>query len=285
MPSRFSQHFEAVEESLLASAKRLTPVSNTTIVGSARELFIREFLKDHLGSSIGLGTGEIISAFRPQDQKDRQQDVVVYDNRFPRLSLSADLSSFLIESVFCTIEVKTTLDEKEYLKSARAGAELKHRWSKQTAAIRQQPPRRFVVAFKGPAKMSTVIGWMSSAYASNVKQSPELPLSEMYFEGESELSRSQHVSSSLDGIFVLGAGCVLMDSFRFRFNGGLDGAPTVKGGRSFSYACVDTSRGTLTCLFLALMDMLGQVELAADYMPTVPGSLVTFYKMPSPEKI
>jgi hypothetical protein len=285
MLSRFSQHFAAVEESLLASAKRLAPVSNTTIVGTASEIFIRDFLKDHLGGSIGLGTGEIISAFRPHDQKDRQQDVVVYDNRFPRLSLSADLSSFLIESVFCTIEVKTTLDEMEYLKSARAGAELKHRWSMQTAAIRQQPPRRFVVAFGGPAKMSTVMGWMSRAYASNVKQSPELPLSEMYFDGQGELSRSQHVSSSLDGIFVLGAGCVLMDSFRFRFNGAVDDVPTDKVGRSFHYACVDTSDGTLTCLFLALMDMLGQVELAADYMPALPGSLVTFHKMPSPGKI
>ena len=122
MPSRFSQHFEAVEKSLLASAMRLTPVSNTTIVGTAREIFIRDFLNDHLGRSIGIGTGEIISAFRPHDQKDRQQDVVVYDNRFPRLSLTADLSSFLIESVFCTIEVKTTLTEEEYLKSARAGS-------------------------------------------------------------------------------------------------------------------------------------------------------------------
>ena len=94
MRSRFFQHFAAVEESLLASAKRQTPVSNTTIVGTAREIFIRDFLKDHFGSSIGIRTGEIISAFRPHDQKDRQQDVVVYDNRFPRLSLSEDISSF-----------------------------------------------------------------------------------------------------------------------------------------------------------------------------------------------
>ena len=285
MPSRFSQHFEAVEESLLASAKRLTPVSNTTIVGAAREIFIRDFLKEHLGSSIGIGTGEIISAFRPHDQKDRQQDVVVYDNRFPRLSLSDDLSSFLIESVFCTIEVKTNLTEEEYLKSARAGAELKHRWGMQTAAMRKQPPRRFVVAFRGPAKMSTVLGWMSHAYASNVKQSPEMPLSEMYFEGESELGRSQHVSSSLDGVFVLGIGCLLMDSFRFRFDGAIDDAPTAKGGRKFHYACVNSSAGTLTCLFLALMDMLGQAELAADYMPTVLGSSVTFHKMPYPGRV
>lgn len=285
MPSRFSQHFAAVEASLLASAKRLAPVSNTTIVGTAREIFIRQFLKDHLGGSIGIGTGEIISAFRPHDLKDRQQDVVVYDDRFPRLSLSDDLSSFLIESVFCTIEVKTTLTKEEYLKSARAGAELKHRWGMQTAAIRKQAPRRFLVAFEGPVKMSTVMGWMSNAYASNVTQSPEMPLSEMYFEGENELPRSQHVSSSLDGLFVLGAGCVLMDSFRFRFNGAVDDVPTARGGRNFNYACVDSSDGTLTCLFLALMDMLGQAELAADYMPSVPGSSVTFHKMPYPGKI
>ena len=133
--------------------------------------------------------------------------------------------------------------------------------------------------------MSTVMGWMSSAYASNVKQSPEMPMSEMYFEGQSELSRSQHVSSSLDGLFVLGVGCVLMDSFRFRFNGSVDDVPTSREGRKFHYACVDSPAGALTCLFLALMDMLGQVELAADYMPAVPGSSVSFHKMPHPQKI
>ena len=285
MPSRFSNHFAAVEASLLASAKRLTPISNTTIVGTAREIFIRDFLKDHLGSSLGIGTGEVISAFRPHDQEDRQQDIVVYDNRFPRLPLGGDLGSFLIESIFCTIEVKTTLNEKEYLKSARAGAELKHRWSMQAAAIRKQAPRRFIVAFDGPAKMSTVIDWMTRAYASNVKQSCEMPLSEMYFEGQGELTRSQHVSSSIDGIFVLGTGWVLMDSFRFRFAGVVDGDPKSRGGRDFQYVCASSKSGTLTCLFLALMDMLGQGEIAFDYTPNVPASSITFHKMPPPRKI
>lgn len=285
MSSRFSKHFEAMEASLLADAKRLDLVSNTTIVGTVREELVQNFLKSHLGSSIGLGTGEIISAFRPRDHKDRQQDVVIYDNRFPRLSLSADLSSFLIESVYCTIEVKTTLTYEDYFKSARAGAELKHRWTLQTAAFHQRPPRRFVVAFAGPAKMSTVINWMSRTYASNVLQSQDLPLSEMYFDGQDELSRSQHVSSSLDGIFVLGTGCILMDSFRFRLKGAVDDDPNFMKGRRFHYACVETPTGTLNYLFLALMDMLGRIELAADYMPNVPGSAATFHKMPHPIKI
>ena len=187
--------------------------------------------------------------------------------------------------MFCTIEVKTELNEEEYLKSALAGAELKHRWGMQPAALRKQPPRRFVVAFRGPAKMSTVTGWMSCAYASNVTQSPDMPLSEMYFEGQGELARSQHVSSSLDGLFVLGTGCLLMDSFRFRLKVAVDDVRAARGGRKFHYACVNSSTGSLTCLFLALMDMLGQAELAADYMPAVSGSSVSFHKMPAPRKI
>lgn len=286
--SRLLNHLSAVEESLLAYANRLSQVSNTTIVGSARENFVREFLRCHLGSAIGIGSGEIISAFRPHDQTDRQHDIVIYDDRFPKLSLTTGINSFLIESVFCTIEIKTTLNKNEYQKSARNAAELKYRWRLQAESLKKKAPRQFVVAFSGPEKMSTVINWMSKEYAGNVSQSPQRPLKEMYFEGPGELSRAQNVSSSLDGIFILGKGFVLMDSFGFRFADAIDDIPKKIGeskGRQFYYAWAESKSSSIACLFLALMDIFGQTEILHEYMPSLDGNPINFQKMPNPSKV
>lgn len=285
MSTRLAKHLAALEEVLVAKGKTLQGIANTTIVGSARETFVREFLHSHLGSAVDIGSGEIISAFKPREMTDRQQDVVVFDNRFPRLSLSTGLDTFLIESVHCTIEVKTTLTEDEYLKSARAAAELKHRWGMQTEAMRRQAPRRFVVAFAGPAKMATVLKWMESAYRKNVLQSQDMPMAEMYFEKPDALPRARHVSSSLDGIFVLGTGFILMDSFKFRFQGVQEAPGTLPDAKHFQYACAESDRGALACLFLALLDILDHVQLAQEYMPSFGGAPVTFHQMPRPDKI
>lgn len=284
MTSRLIQHLAALENSLMADSQRLKLIDNTTLMGGGREAFVREFLRGHLGASIGIGTGEIISATRPHDHIDRQWDVVLYDTRFPKLALSPDVDSFLIESVFCTIEVKTTLDEDEYLKSANAAAELNYRWRLHSKETKRPAPRRFLIAYDGPVHMKTVMGWMKKAYGANQLQSPNQPLREMYFDGPNELKRYDHVSSSLDGIFVLGRGFITMDSFRFRFPGVTDQAPGRHGGRSFNYACAGGVGISLASMFLCLIDVVGQLELIDTYMPAIGGNL-EFSVMPAPKKI
>ncbi|GAB7537048.1 DUF6602 domain-containing protein [Burkholderia sp. 3C] len=284
MASRLLEHLAALENSLIADSQRLKLVDNTTIMGGGRETFVREFLRGHLGASIGIGTGEIISATRPHDHIDRQWDAVIYDTRFPKLALSKDVDSFLIESVFCTIEVKSTLNEEEYLKSARAAAELNYRWKLHAKETKRPAPRRFLIAYDGPVHMKTVLGWMQEAYKSNQLQSPSLPLREMYFDGANELKRYDHVSSSLDGVFVLGRGFIAMDSFRFRFPGAVDQEPGRIGGRLFNYACAGGAGIALASMFLCLIDVVGQLALIDTYMPAIGGSL-EFSTMPAPKKI
>lgn len=284
MASRLLQHLAALENSLMADSQRLKLVDNTTLMGGGREAFVRQFLRGHLGASIGIGTGEIISATRPHDHIDRQWDVVVYDTRFPKLALSQDVDSFLIESVFCTIEVKSTLNEEEYLKSARAAAELNYRWRLHSKETKRQTPRRFLIAYDGPVHMKTVMGWMKDAYAGNQSQSPNMPLREMYFDGANELKRYDHVSSSLDGVFVLGRGFIAMDSFRFRFPGAIDQEAGRRGGRLFNYACGGGAGISLASMFLCLMDVVGQLDLIDTYMPAIGGNL-DFSVMPPPRPI
>lgn len=284
--SRVGEHFDALENQLLSEAKKLSSVYHTTIVGSAREFFVKNFLRKHLGEMYGVGSGEIIASKKPSDLNERQQDIIIYDKKYPKLNLAEELDSFLIESVFCTIEVKTTLTEEEYKKAALAACELSEWWKLQSDSMLRPTPRRFLVAFDGPAKMETVIGWMKKLYSSNIRQSQRMPFVEAYFKGPNEVPRNEHRSSSLDGIFVFGKGFIIMDSFEFRFYGAGSKEYGVLKSKIFDYVCVNINNGSLGMLFTCLMDVMSQTKLMSDYLgkfSTKP--LISFHEMPGPQKI
>jgi hypothetical protein len=73
-------------------------------------VFVREFLEEHLGEHLAIGTGEIIDGRAEIDRERPQLDVVVYRREYPRLHFGGHIHGFLIESVVATIEVKSTLD-------------------------------------------------------------------------------------------------------------------------------------------------------------------------------
>ncbi|MBN3726734.1 DUF6602 domain-containing protein [Burkholderia sp. Ac-20379] len=260
------------EKSLLADKQGLEPV-----------------LRERLDDSVGIGTGNITSKTYPYDHVDHQWDVVIHDASFSKLASGENAHSFPIESVFCTIEVKSKLDEDEYLKSANAAAELNYRWKLHSTDMTRRTPRRFLFAYDGPEHMETVAGWMKGAYADNQRQSPNRPLREGYFDGSNELKRSDHVSSSLDGIFVLGRGFVAMDSFGFRFQGASDHEPEASGRHAvhwFNYVCADGKGIALASMALCLIDVFGGLNLIDESFQAieVDGKL-EFVVMPSPRPI
>lgn len=85
-------------------------------VGSARELFIREFLARFLPRSIVVGHGEIVDG---DGQRSRQQDVVLYRGNFPIIHTLGEASLFLAEGVLATVEVKSKLDTREVERAAK----------------------------------------------------------------------------------------------------------------------------------------------------------------------
>ncbi|AZD54111.1 hypothetical protein C4K19_2324 [Pseudomonas chlororaphis subsp. aurantiaca] len=81
---------------------------HNTLRGSARELFVKQFLRPFLPPQIGIGTGEIINH---HGERSRQVDVVLYsiDRVPPVLVNGSDTGVFPWECVIAVIEVKSRL--------------------------------------------------------------------------------------------------------------------------------------------------------------------------------
>ena len=81
---------------------------HSTILGDARESFIRDILEKFLPSSISIGSGQIIDQ---NGKRSKQVDVIIYRREFPILKTFGAADVYLIEGVIATIEVKSKLDK------------------------------------------------------------------------------------------------------------------------------------------------------------------------------
>jgi len=96
-------------EGILAESDVVNDVFRHNVMrGSAREMFVEEFLRPFLPPSIGIGTGEIINH---GGDRSKQLDVVLYNKGMipPFLSRNSTVGLFPWESVIAVIEVKSTI--------------------------------------------------------------------------------------------------------------------------------------------------------------------------------
>src|SRR5439155_24918965 len=115
-------HFDVVEKSLIATGKVVAGAGHPLHKGIPREAFIRDFLALHLAENVGIGTGEVIDSNSKPNESRNQLDIVLYRKQFPKLNFGGGVSAFLAESVFATIEIKSTLDKEKLrlaIKAAR----------------------------------------------------------------------------------------------------------------------------------------------------------------------
>ncbi len=84
------------------------------MIGSAREFFIKRVLKSILPPTIHIGSGKIVDS---KDNSSKQVDIIIYDSRFPFFEIETGIGNYLCEGVIATIEVKSTLNEKELINS------------------------------------------------------------------------------------------------------------------------------------------------------------------------
>jgi hypothetical protein len=209
-------HLDAVEAQLLATSKIPANTGHSLHKGTPREAFIKKFLEGHLSERVAVGTGEIIDCNSrpnpPSTAQRNQYDIVLYKRDYPKLDIGGGICAFLAESVVATIEVKSTLDRDELMKSIRAAhaAKLLTRNVVTSFTTGYQPPSilNYVVAYDGPSKMSTVHGWINPIHTSLEIISPALAIGE---------TRSTQVSPSIDGVFVLGKGFLVFDNVPFGF--------------------------------------------------------------------
>jgi hypothetical protein len=248
-------HMDAVENNLLSTAKIPANSGHSLHKGTPREAFIKEFLEGHLSESVAIGTGEIIDANSQPQQPRNQHDIVIFKRNYPRLALGGGINAFLAESVVATIEVKSTLTKEEFKRATVSACNTKSLYRNFGMFLRSEyhPPAilSYVVAYDGPAQMSTVHDWISSTSWDTEVYYPTLP--------RDDKARLATASPALDAVIVLGRGFMhygnaLTGFFRPEF---LDEHPDVK------WAVSDSPDGNLLLLFMFLTTAVSRIYLSS----------------------
>ena len=207
-------HFAASRERLAAAAKVADPYNHKGNKGSIREAFVKELLENCTSKFCSVGAGEIIHRDMTVDEKRDQMDVVLYNNRYPKVPGSGGIDMFFVETVSSTIEVKSRLTKDGIRKAAQASKRIK---SYPQAPCQQFNPGRiiskphpfcFLFAYDVKVSMDTVEDWVAE-----VSEEDDYGLEELIRTPWEERRFAFH--SFLDGIFVLNKGYILTESMPF----------------------------------------------------------------------
>lgn len=145
------EHFARVQDVLLSQFDVAKSLAAKVDIGEARQVFIDQCLKDYLPAKALVGSGEIVDS---QDSRSGQIDVIVYRDDTPKLSV-ADRDVFLCEGVYCTVEVKSTIDKErlyEAMESVRRVKALEKSGAGGAYIGTTPPPNRirsYVFAYSG----------------------------------------------------------------------------------------------------------------------------------------
>jgi hypothetical protein len=245
-------HIDAVEQSLLAISQIPANTGHNLHKGTPREAFVRKFLQDHLSERVAIGTGEIIDAKSLPNHPRNQIDIVIYKRDYPKLDFGGGISGFLAESVVATIEVKSLLDRAAMLQSMGTAKTVKALTKNIITSFTTgyQPPSilSYVVAYDGPASMTTVHAWFAGIHAELGIAYPLMPPN-----GEQRISIA---SPSVDGVFLLGRGFIQFDNSPL----GFIRDDLRQAHPDLHWAVADTPNGNLLLLFLLLTQAVSGVS-------------------------
>lgn len=240
-------HFDAIENSLVAISRIPANSGHPLHMGTPRESFIREFLENHLAENVSIGTGEIIDSNSLPGQQRNQYDIVIYRNNYPKLSFGGGINGFLIESVIATIEVKSTLTNDELENAIKAARNSKYLTKNgvTTYFTGFLPPSilNYVIAYDGPANISTVYGWLPQIHTNLGITVNNLPAD--------NTARINTPSPSVDGIFILKKGFIYYDNVSLGF---LNPTTRAAADPNVKWVMADTASGNLLLLFLFLLN-------------------------------
>lgn len=246
------QHINAKENLLLHTSRIPANSSHSLHKGTPREAFIKEFLQSHLTELVGFGTGEIIDCNSQPGQQRNQIDIVLYKKNYPKLDFGGNISGFLAEAVTATIEVKSVLTQEELKKSFNSIRNTKslQRNIQTSFTTGYQAPGilSFIVAYDGPAKMSTVKGWIDQYMGENLVTYPIMPPTL-----EERLSVQSPV---VDLIVILGKGFIQFDNTLVSFVSDTDR----QSNPSCKWLLSDNHDGNLLMLFSQLTIALSGVS-------------------------
>ncbi len=251
-------HFDVVERSLIATGNIVAGAGHPLHKGTPREAFIRDFLALHLAENVGIGTGEVIDS-NSMPNEPRNLDIVLYKKRFPKLSFGGGVSAFLSESVFATIEVKSTLDKEKLRPAIKAARNLKAltRHLRPILGLGYPPAIvTYVVAYEGPAQMNTVYEWISA-----IHEEENIALANMPPAIE---ERVKIPSPSIDVVVVLGNGFLYFDNSPL----GVLTQDKRDADQAIKWIWVNQADGNLLFLFLHLTQTTSSLSITdMDSLP------------------
>lgn len=253
-------HINAHENNLLSISRIPANSGHSLHKGTPREAFIRIFLQNHLSELIGFGTGEIIDCNSLPQQPRNQIDIVLYKKNYPKIDFGGNVNGFFSESVVATIEVKSTLTEQDLINAFNSIRNTKRLQRNIVTSFQTgyQPPGIFscIVAYDGPANLSTIHGWISRYIQSNSIQMPSMT--------PNQNSRLNVESPLADLIVVLGKGFVQFDNSPISYV--TDIIRTQHPNSKWTVA--DSTNGNLLILFSHLTVALSGVS--ANWMDVAP---------------
>lgn len=257
-------------ETLLLCQRDIPAIGGHSLhLGTPREAFVKEFLGDHLPTDLMIGSGEIIDRNSLPGAQRHQHDIVLYRRNFPQIYLGGGISAFLNESVVATIEVKSTLDADGIDQSVGAARAVKLLSPSHIGLVR--PIANYVIAYAGPAQMSTAYGWIRNAYTAR-------QLSDPHFVPAFG-PRNMVSSSALDGVFILGKGACLFENNV----GYLHGAEYYNSDPAMAWSISSCDRGSLALFFAALLGLVAQPHLNPwPYFSSHAQPPVTFDRIDTP---
>lgn len=245
-------HMDAKENALIDISKIPANTGHALHKGTPREAFIKEFLESHLPANLAIGTGEIIDATSKPNVQRNQFDIVIYKRTYPKLDFGGGISGFLIESVIATVEVKSTLTQKNMEQSIKAAKISKSLIQNVITSFHAGyiPPKilNYVVAYGGPANMRTVYNWIPPIHNSLGVAIQDLP--------QNDEQRIKTASPSIDGVFVLNKGFIYFDNVPFGFAN--QNARTAHPNLKWVIGNTDT--GNLLLFFLFLQTATANIE-------------------------
>jgi hypothetical protein len=245
-------HIDAIENHLLSISQIPANSGHSLHKGTPREAFIKEFLIQHLSEKVSIGSGEIIDCDSRPGQQRNQYDIVIYNKEYPKLDFGGGINAFLSESVVATLEVKSTLTEKDLTQAMIASMNSKELKKNNVKSFSSGyiPPSilNYVVAYDGPSKMETAHSWIDKIHLQE-----SISYNEM---GTTLNERIKIPSPTIDGIYVLGKGFIQFDNTPIGFI-----SDDIRKSRPTSkWIISNTKNGSLLYLFILLLQATSNVQ-------------------------
>lgn len=238
----FIYNLKAVAKKLEIDYAEVTShINHTGELGASREELLKSYIKQFLPEKFKVGRGIIVDS---DEHQSRQQDFIIYDAfNSPAALLMDSVQVLPIESVYCTIEVKSTINKTELSKCIE-----------NIKSVRTLKP---CVIHNLPIQLATTNKTLGFVFAYTSDTSIESLLDNFY-----ELNQNVDLDSQISMICILNKGLILRT-----YNSKIGNICLVPEPKTTMGYCKNSLEYNFYLFYLLLMNALnGMQNLPPDLM-------------------